>query len=257
MSKNSSTNKTNNYYKAFTLVELAIVLIIIGLITGGVVGAQSLISSANRQKIIRSFNEYQTIYNAFQLEYDGKPGDFNEAAEYWPSQAVNGDGDGKIEWSATHQGETLDFFEHLYLAEFLSVAYTGENASPSQLTMNVNIPEGPVNSDTGFFIYDQLGMLGYDPYNVLSLGGVPSNATYFNGEGAVRPKDAKSIDEKIDDGNYASGRIMFQNHYASEDDWTSDSCHSGNRLNTTGNLILSNNNRDCIMFMWLDGFKGN
>jgi len=55
------------------------VLIIISLIVGGIVGGKSLIESAEVQSISREINKNLTAINSFSLQYDGLPGDFNEA----------------------------------------------------------------------------------------------------------------------------------------------------------------------------------
>lgn len=67
---------------AFTLVELAIVIVIIGLIFGGVIGGQSLIKTGERRTALTGFEKYITAIQAFKLEYSQLPGDFNEAWDF-------------------------------------------------------------------------------------------------------------------------------------------------------------------------------
>ncbi len=61
--------------KGFTLVELSIVLVIIGLLIGGILVAQSMISTAKTQQIIRNLQQYEVAINNFRLNYKKYPGD--------------------------------------------------------------------------------------------------------------------------------------------------------------------------------------
>lgn len=133
---------------AFTLVELAIVLIIIGLITGGVVGAQSLIDSAARSNLYQDVIRYETAMNAFRLEYDAIPGDFNEATAYWGGTVANGNNSKKVDTMT----EALNVWEHLSRAEILPSNYDGTGTS---LADN----NAPRNGDYGFY---------YLPYNPMA-----------------------------------------------------------------------------------------
>ena len=74
--------KINKNNSAFTLVELSIVLIIVGLIVGGVLAGQSLIRSARIQDSISQIKSFETSLGAFVLRYGMLPGDFafNQAA---------------------------------------------------------------------------------------------------------------------------------------------------------------------------------
>jgi len=104
-----------NPRSAFTLVELAIVLVIIGLIVGGVLVGQDLIQAARLRGIITEFEQYKTSVFVFKNKYDGYPGDLirNKASQYGflnrISTDARGDGDGMIEtdaptWNLVHCG---------------------------------------------------------------------------------------------------------------------------------------------------------
>ena len=66
--------------KGFTLVEIAIVLVIVGLLLGGVLKGQSLISSAKTNSTIKKMQSLQTAYYAFQDKYNAVPGDMSNAS---------------------------------------------------------------------------------------------------------------------------------------------------------------------------------
>ena len=74
---NSNNNNNNNNNKAFSLIELSIVLIIIGLLVAGITGGQSLIESAKVHSFYSSLNNYKQAFNTFYISHGRFPGDFN------------------------------------------------------------------------------------------------------------------------------------------------------------------------------------
>ena len=59
--------------RGLTLVELSIVLVIIGLLVGGILAAQSMISTAKLQKLVRDLSQYEIATNNFKLNYNYYP----------------------------------------------------------------------------------------------------------------------------------------------------------------------------------------
>lgn len=114
---------------AFSLVELSIVLVILGLLVGGILAGQSLIHAAELRKMSAFITNTRTAHNAFKDRYFALPGDFDNATGVWgrsnasdwhstcsaqpgtPSATgtCNGDGNG---WVTESQG----YWEHLKLA---------------------------------------------------------------------------------------------------------------------------------------------
>ncbi len=98
-----SKNKTQRKNSAFSLVELSIVLIIIGLLVAGVVGGSSLIKSAALRSVMSEARNYGIVTNSFFVAYDELPGDIRSGG-YTPPSTLSlsngcvGDGDGKIEY---------------------------------------------------------------------------------------------------------------------------------------------------------------
>ena len=71
----------------FTLVELSIVLVILGLLVGGVLAGQSLIHAAELRAISTELTNYKTAIGAFRDKYLAIPGDMNNAVKFWGAQA--------------------------------------------------------------------------------------------------------------------------------------------------------------------------
>ena len=111
--------------KGFTLIELSIVIVIIGLIVAGVVGGQTLVKQAKLRTIISEYNEVKLALNAFKLEYDGIPGDFTQAIAYGFG-TNNGDGNKNI---ATWNTEAKYFWNHLTGSELYPGSYDGASQS--------------------------------------------------------------------------------------------------------------------------------
>jgi prepilin-type N-terminal cleavage/methylation domain-containing protein len=69
--------------QGFSLVELSIVLVIVGLLTGGILMGQSLIRNAEIQSVIKELGKYSDAVVAFRDQYDALPGDLPDAGNYW------------------------------------------------------------------------------------------------------------------------------------------------------------------------------
>src|SRR4051812_21206607 len=115
------TIKNNTNQHGFTLIELSIVLVIIGLIVGGVLVGQDLIKAAQIRSTVGQIEKYNSAVNTFRTKYNGMPGDLQGAANYGlAATAANvattgtGDGNGLIESSCSTvtagSGETYVFW---------------------------------------------------------------------------------------------------------------------------------------------------
>src|SRR6185312_11880077 len=71
---------TARYRSGFTLIELSIVLVIIGLIVGGVLVGQDLIRAAEIRATVGQYEKYNAAINTFRSKYNGIPGDLLEAS---------------------------------------------------------------------------------------------------------------------------------------------------------------------------------
>src|ERR1044071_4467321 len=95
--KSSIHTRTHAIFPArgFTLIELSIVLVIIGLIVGGVLTGKTLIDGAKKKQMHRKFEEIATAYNTFRTKYNCLPGDCARASTF--GLGSNGNGNNKHE----------------------------------------------------------------------------------------------------------------------------------------------------------------
>jgi prepilin-type N-terminal cleavage/methylation domain-containing protein len=190
----------------FTLVELSIVLVIIGLIVGGIVGGQSLVQAAKSQKLIREISSIQVAWNSFQMQYDALPGDFAEATDYWPTATYswieNGDGNGRLEFMSqgAPQSEPFRMFEHLIVAELVG----GPLGQLSQYSTSASrfasdVVEGSHYRVSYFSSRHNLGLLIEDP-----TGGTVRL-------GYLTPAQMRKVDKALDDGLPRAGKFIAHN----------------------------------------------
>src|SRR5262245_2481649 len=82
----------------FTLVEIAIVLVIIGLLLGGILKGQEMITQAKIKNLINDFNGVTVAVTSYQDRYRALPGDDQNATTRWTVQAPgDGNGNGTVE----------------------------------------------------------------------------------------------------------------------------------------------------------------
>ena len=197
-----SIDKNHRTVKGFTLVELSIVIVIIGLIIAGVVAGQSIVRQAKLRSVISEVNEYNVAMNAFILEYDGLPGDFNRATSYWPSGGTSdGNGDKIIHVQSPNVNtEAIRGWEHLSLAGIIPGSFSGDG----NLEIGVNVPASSIDNKTIYLMANlDISLPGTTLfgksreliiYTGTELGtNIPWGASFA-------PKEAKAIDDKIDDG---------------------------------------------------------
>src|SRR3979409_2412890 len=118
----SAFNRKKSTETGFTLVEIAIVLVIIGLLLGGILKGQEMITQARIKNAINDFNGITVAVTSYQDRYRFLPGDDKGATARWTVQApAAGDGNGVIAgtYSATSSNppaageESNLFWQHL------------------------------------------------------------------------------------------------------------------------------------------------
>src|SRR5947208_6469478 len=133
-------NRKRSTEMGFTLVEIAIVLVIIGLLLGGVLKGQEMITQAKIKNIINDFNGVTVAVTSYQDRYRAVPGDDQNATTRWTTQApASGNGDGVITLTNKYKdndtsgtggappnaAESNLFWQHLRIAGFVPGLTTG------------------------------------------------------------------------------------------------------------------------------------
>jgi prepilin-type N-terminal cleavage/methylation domain-containing protein len=115
--------------EGFTLVEIAIVLVIIGLLLGGILKGQEMITQAKIKNIIADFSGISAAYHGYQDRYRAIPGDDPNAATRWAvaPAATAGNGNGNVEGVYDNGGaactaavEVCSWWDHLRRSGFVA-----------------------------------------------------------------------------------------------------------------------------------------
>lgn len=256
-----------NLQSAFSLVELSIVLVILGLLTGGVLTGQSLIRASELRSVTTEYTKYVSAVQAFRDKYFALPGDMTNATSFWGAahatpatclttvgtgtQTCNGNGDGNLWYGlAAQRGEPFAFWVHLANAGLVEGSYSGFAGAGGigESTAGTNVPKAKM-SNAGWGTQTSANYAGdtaayaYDYGNALFFGAAVPTGSY---QGAVlRPEEAWNIDTKLDDGKPAQGRVVarfWNNLCAAADDGT----HANNDL--VASYKLTDATPQCALF---------
>ncbi len=176
----------------FTLVEIAIVLVIIGLLLGGILKGQEMITQAKIKNVVNDFNGITAAVNSYQDRYRALPGDDLNANPRWaaaPAPVAGTNGNGQIAGTynnplavvATAANESNLFWWHLRLAGFVAGATTGIAAG-----------QQPSNAANGIMGVQGTGM-GFSS-NIICSSNLPD-------------KIAIAVDTQMDDGTNNTGQV--------------------------------------------------
>jgi prepilin-type N-terminal cleavage/methylation domain-containing protein len=213
--------------RAFSLVELSIVLVILGLLIGGILSGQSLIRAAELRSISTDYNRYVTATQTFRDKYFALPGDMSNATSFWlatascpgtagtGTQTCNGNGNGMIETTglASQYTEVFTFWQHLANAGLIEGSYTGISGP------NNTWDASPTNSPMTKISTVGVSIIYLAPQNTAAVqwfAGNYGNTFYIGGKmgaweyrnGFLKPEEMWNIDTKMDDGKPASGKIL-------------------------------------------------
>ena len=251
----------------FSLVELSIVLVILGLLVGGVLTGQNLVRSAEIRSITEQFKSYDIAVNLFREKYNGRPGDIANATAYWgaagtcpgtaPAHATtdgstcNGDANGQ-----TNSFEIYRVWQQLANAGLIEGRYNGVTGGVSNhytSLIGTNVPAGKVGNG-GWSIYN------WGPTALVSELNNRFEGSYGNGDiyiyGAkitdhlssspvITGQEMWNIDTKMDDGKPGTGTLRAQEVTGNCHDATTSAVTA---LAPTANYNLSANTISCNLY---------
>jgi len=195
------------HQRGFTLVEIAIVLMIVGLLIGGILRGQELIQSARVRNLVDQKSAVQTAYIGFLDRYRMLPGDLTAAQAVIVGNGVIAapgptDGDGEILWAT----DSVVFFQNLTAAGFIScgacMSVTAVVSTPNVSNTLINVygdylAVGHANSNNlGTSWFDAAAAPGIRRLIVPTGGSVPSQVL-------------AELDRKADDGLPGSGMLRY------------------------------------------------
>lgn len=214
--------------QGFSLLELSIVLVVLGLIIGGIFAGRTLIRAAELRAATQDAESYMAAVYMFRDQYLHMPGDLPNATEFWgahaslcptepgaesPTGTCNGDGDGVI-MDTGYFSEITFFWNHLAQSGIVAGTYEmdwdgtvipGVHAPLSAFQGASYRPEH-ISLQTATSDWWFEGLQGH----VLRFG-TPNNGicnTCFNSIPGFLPKEAWMVDRKLDDGKPGTGEIQ-------------------------------------------------
>lgn len=197
-----------NRQTGFTLVEIAIVLIIVGLLLGGVMKGQDLIDNARVKSLTSDFRNVPIYLAAYQDKFKAVPGDdagvdahlggklCATSCKATSAEQVQGNGIIEGDWnSTTKTDESFRFWQHVRLA--------GLAAGPTDVNSPDYLPRNTVGG--------ALGITAGSTSPIATLKGVQVVCSR-----GILGKFAKQIDIALDDGDTATGTVQVMDNTAAK-----------------------------------------
>ncbi len=181
----------------FTLIEISVVLVVIGLITAGILVGRDLIKAAEMNKISHEIESYKAAYYTFKGKYNAMPGDMMNPGAFWPALAGQG-------------GDSNGFIDGVTIAEPALAWRELSEAGLVKITINAAEPYhvyGVLPSTRGVIYWFNTDAYG----EITRIGNAISMTTFMNPwwSGPVfSSEEALRIDRKLDDGLPESGNIL-------------------------------------------------
>lgn len=245
---------------AFSIIELAIVLLIIGLIIGAILAGQALIRAAQLRSEINQLTSFRAGISTFQLKYRSLPGDMPDATAKIGGVTRNGNGDGALMWPVgavpptwiDGEQEYYTIWEHLSKSGLITGDYTGNYTTSSAFggfgcTPKIDCPVSKIRSDGIIVAGDPCNWNGSATYRTCSQTNwfmIFNTAGYL--KGAYNVDMAQDLDTKMDDGKPDTGSVLTING-----DYTATGCVTGGWHTTDGSVTydLAGSSSNCSLYI--------
>ena len=234
-----------NRRRGFTLVEMSIVLVIIGLIIGAIAVGRDLVQATKIRMAIAQIEKYKTAVNTFKVKYNAIPGDMagDQALAYGFQPTSRPDTAGEIHGNGILEDTTLGtyvdhlifelpiFWQDLASAHLVDGDFTqatmvewgaGSAQNLNRGTVGNYLPASPLGNGTYVVAYGVSASVkwvwvGASLYSIPIAGGNYFQLTGILGTDVdselstaltITPSQAKAIDTKVDDGVFDTGQVM-------------------------------------------------
>ena len=240
----------------FSLVELTIVIVIVGLLAAGIAGGKNILHTAKLNNVISEVRGYSTAIDNFREKYNYWPGDMPNATTYWgayvaatnPTGVINGNGD-----EVFNNTERASVASHLAKSGFLKGDFIG---SGSQHSDDNSMASKSVKG--GVYILSSTT----DVYNVSGffIQLKDSNTAGDAWRGIMKPEDVYYIDKKIDDGDSGVTSATSGDLYASRSSGFSANNAANNarcvnryhNRDPPASYVLTDPDPNCRLFYWME-----
>jgi prepilin-type N-terminal cleavage/methylation domain-containing protein len=195
--------------KAFSLVELAIALVIIGVLIGAVLKGQDLLESARLNSLIGQLNQYRLATSTFVDRYGALPGDYDKASTYIKAGLKDGNNNGRIEGE-----EAQAFWSHLAAAQMIPDPGVGKTPT-TRLGSQITVQYTPLPELSGHWFV-------------------------IGAEAPLTPLQALSLAKKMDSDDPLSGSVQVRNVSTTDG---SNQCLKGPLFN------VANKRPACVLYV--------
>ncbi|MBY0356226.1 MAG: prepilin-type N-terminal cleavage/methylation domain-containing protein [Rickettsiales bacterium] len=240
MNSQHNTRNIVSPQSGFSLLELSVVLIVIGLLTGGVVAGMSIRNNAILRGILDDVQKYTRAVDQFREKYNQMPGDMINATEIWGAAdggtgntiacyntdstgskaTCNGNGDGKIECpipnaagdysNIWYVAERFRSWQHLANAGFVEGGFSGKTAGATSdvFSAGVNVPSfGSGDIRGAVNLNEELAKTDASNPDIFAADRAYPQFSLAFQPNNVPPKILYALDQKVDDGRPGTGNV--------------------------------------------------
>jgi prepilin-type N-terminal cleavage/methylation domain-containing protein len=205
--------KVCNVDKGFSLIEVAIAVVVIGLIASFALKGKELINSTKLKSVAHQVSAFKVAIQSFVDKYGALPGDFSAAREMIGDSLQNGSGNGVI----VSEEDAKRFWRHLVAADVL----------------NLGLVNGYPQSKVGGYYTVSSNIPGRPGIWIVLCSGATNNENFI---GILSPEEAYLIDKDNDNGNPLTGEIQVIKSSTAKEE-----CFIDSRYN------FKNKNKDCVL----------